>query len=272
MNVPFTRQFGIELDFAPGNIDGTRLANAIRSKNGKVCTSDYSQQHHNDYWVTRANSYGGFEIASPIMNSAEDLQEGVEVVRVLQSSGAKVDYHCDLCVRVGADDFDEEKLATLVQWWIKFEQFIAANVLGQRLGNNYYYGPFNRVFYVGGSYNTEQTLLGIAGRRNSLNISCYQRRRIIEFWIVQGTKDFVDVQNCVRFLLTFVEFAKTAPRPGDLRYDFPDDVLNRLGLIKDDLPQDLLEMRTWLLNSALHNVNKSYSLLIKHLQKELGNE
>ena len=276
MSVPFKRRFGFELEFLRDSTNRTKLVRAIRTVAGEVAEScEYGHQNNNSEWVAKTDASCGFEVASRVMSSATDLRKGVEVVQAISRSGARVDQRCGFHVHVEIADFDEAKLADMVQWWVKFERFIT-DVLSPTRKNNVYCRQVGREFRGNQQYDTNTTLRSNFGR-NALNSSladfattAASGRRRVEFRIAQGTNDFVDVKNWVRFLLTFVEFARTAGRPENVNYLLPKEIFDKLGLLNSNISSGLTEMRTWLLDSALKNAEDDLDRkLIKHLQSQL---
>jgi len=276
MKVPFTRRFGFELEFLRGSTDRSKLARAIRTVPGETAeTSGYTHQTNNPGWVAKTDSSCGFEVASRVMSTSADLRKGVEVVRAISRSGAKVDSHCGFHVHVEIADFDEDKLANMIQWWVKFERFIT-DVLSPTRKNNHYCQQVGKEFHGNQQYDTAATLQRNYGR-NALNsriadltATASSGKRRVEFRIAQGTNNFVDVKNWIRFLLAFVEFAKTAGRPENVNYILPREIFEKLGLLTDGISNGMVEMRTWLLDSALKNAEDELDRkLIKHLQLQL---
>ena len=270
-SVPFTRQFGFELEFLCEGVSQPRLKESVETVSGERAEiHDHGHQYNNNEWVVKTDSSCGWEVASRVMSSVADLKKAVKVVQAMHRAGAKVDNRCGLHVHVEVTDFSRDTLATLIQWWVKFERF-TCDVLDPSRKNNSYCRPIGEYFQAERSYDTDQTMYEVNGRRNALNTTHYDARKTIEFRIAQGTSDFVNIKNWVRFLLTFVEFAKTAPRPDNVEYLLPQEVLTAMGLLGDELSNGVIEMRTWLLDSALkHAENDNDRKLIQAVQERVS--
>jgi len=270
-SVPFTRQFGFELEFLRDGVSQPALKEAVEAVSGERAEiQDYGHQYNNTEWVVKTDSSCGWEVASRVMSSVADLKKAVKVVQAMHRAGAKVDCRCGLHVHVEVTDFNRDALATLVQWWVKFERF-TCDVLDPSRKSNTYCLPIGEYFRAERSYDTDQTMYQIEGRRQALNVGHYEARKTIEFRIAQGTNDFVNIKNWVRFLLTFVEFTKTARRPDNVEYLLPHEVLTTMGLLGDELSNGTIELRTWLLDSALKNAEHDNDRkLIQAVQEQIS--
>ena len=283
MKVPFTRRFGFELEYTSRGATQQKLAQAIKAAvpgQQVLVHNSHSRQNNNCRWVVKTDSSCGWEVASRVMLTAADLQKSVRAVRAMQRAGAKVDRRCGFHVHVEVADFTKDQVATMIQWWVKFERFIT-DVLDPSRKHNSYCTLVSSNFAGNRRYNTTDTieLNESCDRECALNTTIinWNHRpnsgyRRVEFRIAQGTNNFVDVQNWVRFLLTFVEFVKTAPRPENVNHLLPQEVLETLGLLPKCTSADTVEMRAWLLDSALKNAEDKHDRkLIKHIQKQISN-
>ena len=279
MKVPFTRRFGFEFECLTNTVTRPQLQAAVLTVPGQAATvSNYGRENNNSQWVVKTDSSCGWEVASRVMSSAADLRTGTDVVSAMQRAGAKVDRRCGFHVHVEVADFTKDQVATMIQWWVKFERFIT-DVLDPSRKHNNYCEQASCNFTGNMAYSTADTLNCNCGRGalNTAIINWHSEPnsgyRRVEFRIAQGTNNFVDVKNWVRFLLTFVEFAKTAQRPENVNHLLPQEVLETLGLLTDGVSNGMVEMRTWLLDSALKNAEDEHDRkLIKHVQDHLGDD
>jgi len=279
VKVPFTRRFGFEFECLRAGITRPQLHAAILTVPGQTATvNGYGHQNNNSEWVVKTDASCGWEVASRVMSTAADLYVGADVVSAMQRAGASVNNSCGFHVHVEVADFDMDQVATMIQWWVKFERFIS-DVLDPSRKHNSYCTRASCNFTGDMAYTTATTLRNNGGR-GALNTaiidwssnpdSGYRR---VEFRIAQGTNNFVDVKNWIRYLLTFVEFTKTAPRPENVNHLLPQKVLETLGLLADGISNGMVEMRTWLLDSALKNAQDELDRkLIKHVQNQLGDD
>ena len=283
--VPFTRQFGFELEFnnrCRGAVTQARLKRAIETVRGETATiNGYSRQNNNRDWVVKTDASCGWEVASRVMSSSEDLKKAAQAVQAMYRAGAQVNRSCGLHVHVEVVDFTKSQVATMIQWWVKFERFVS-DVLDPSRKNNMYCRRVGKNFSGNRSYGTDETLRSNNGR-NALNTAriCWSssssaRHRVdkrVEFRIAHGTNDFVDLKNWVRFLLTFVEFSKEAYKPPNVNYLLPREALETLGLLDENVSNSVVEMRTWLLDSALKNAEHELDRkLIRATQNQLSED
>ena len=270
--IPFTRRFGFELEFTGNSTSRDKLKRAVETVKGEVArVMDFSRQHDNAFWACKTDSTCGFEVASRVLLTSDDLKQALRVTRAIAKSGAKVSTNCGFHVHIEVTDYNRNKLARLVNWWVKMERFIMDLMEPSRKDNNF----CQRLgqFYKGNRrYATDELLEPISHERcYALNVQHFKQRKTIEFRVAHGTNDFVDVKNWVRFLLVLVEFARAAKQPEDCHYLLPAEIFKTLGFFDENLSDGLREVRTWLFDTSLKHAERDIEQqLIEMAQDELS--
>jgi len=274
----FRRKFGVELEFTQSSTDRNKLCTAIRSVGEPAYIDGFVHNHNNEEWCCKTDSSCGYEAASRVFSTPQELKKAGEAIDAIRTAGAKVNNRCGFHVHIELDDFNESKLGKLAAWWVKIEGMIINSVPTARKANNYCI-PLTQYFRPDTAYSAEQVLREARshGRYMTLNLANWYDRKTIEFRIAEGTDDSATVKNWVRFLLWFIEKTKKLDMPENINWLFPDEMFETFGLTGYSPSQDtfyvfscgVAEMRHWILNRiskyARHHDDKN---LAKHFIRE----
>jgi hypothetical protein len=143
----YNRRFGIELEVG-GEYDCWWIANAIglHSTRQIVPRDTWGQSINNRSWHVKKDAtcggYGrgydyGWEIASPVGRTAEDLSHFGHVAESLKQDGLMVNGNCGLHVHVEVMDWGEEEAGRFMSQWLRVERVLMHSVPDRRRENTY---------------------------------------------------------------------------------------------------------------------------------------
>lgn len=272
-----TRRFGVELE-----VGGEQGVKWVHTALNRYTSRDiqahagWRQTYGNSHWhVKRDSTCGvlgkgfdhGWEIATPIGRSEEDLLHFAHVADSLRSDGLTVNDNCGLHVHVELLDWAEEQAGRLMALWLRLEPLIFQAVPARRRGC-FYAQPCrpridNRVSFADAAEVYEWfrprklTYQENPWRRFAVNWVNFEigltraySRKTVELRLPEGTLVGADVANWPRLMLRLVDRSQgvsgTRTTTADLR-----ESLVLLGLHHDGdfaiLDPACFSLKNWLL-------------------------
>lgn len=233
------RRFGVELEFG-NKVKSSQICKIISDVDKDHHTQfseTYQQDYNNDYWHVKfdrscgdVEGVGGWEVASYVAKGYKDVDNIGRVTRALCDAGVNVNDNCGVHVHVEVKDFKTQEMAILVSRWIMMENIIL-EMLPKSRKNNKYCRPLTKKFNLAKNIDVEKfwetvrpKTFGPADRRTALNLCNYSgaggNRNTIEFRLPEGTSNYHDVKNWVRFFLNFVDCSKGSLYNGVVADDY----------------------------------------------------
>lgn len=263
---PHTRSFGVELEVSP-NIHKKKIgllledyemfygrARSVRVTSG---TNGWEETNRNAYWHVKYDSTcgpvgkghdSGWEIASFIGRTEEDLDHIAGAAEWLGERGLSTNTNCGYHIHVDISDFSPERVGLMLARWLNIEFHIMAATAKHRLTNPYCQLLWLRRIALGVDYDP-QKLKAFWNRMAPVNLNPHDNldkrytvntvgyragqvdpfypRKTVEFRFPECLLQRDHVANWVRLLLCFVEECRLAEEP-------PKDV-QRVGSMVDAL-------------------------------------
>ena len=278
------RTYGIELEFGQGS-DRNFLKRCIQEAGEPSVTAEWRHDNNNQEWICKTDSSCGFEAASRVFGSTRSIRKTLDdigamtkVVEVLQAKNAEVTDRCGFHVHIWVGDMDEAQLTRLLSYWVKFEYFIVNTLPARRKRNTYC--PFHSSYLKPNQKFEFRDLLRRGfHQRGSLNWGWFDQRKTVEFRVAEGTSDPEVVKNWVRFLLYFVERAKSWPEPENVNWLTLMDALKLLDFYNDPadgtfriLSPALTETKKWTLERIKKNAGYRDADEVKRVVKQMLRE
>lgn len=253
-----TRTYGLEFEFARDYCDRNVLKRAIEQAGQRAQVRDWEHTRDNhNLWICKTDSSCGWEVCSPPMSGPATLKNVGEVLTKIFAAGAQFNNNCGFHIHLSVQDFDQEKLYSLLAHWIKIEMMIMNSHPSHRRDNPYCKLCNNRI----SNYDPHREYSGdqlydvlCRERKQTLNITNYNERKTIEFRMGDMTMDPEDVKNRVRFLIWFTDVCRLMPMPKNLNWFTPKQAMRWLGLsydqsdtIKKVFTPAVKSMRNWIL-------------------------
>ncbi len=260
------RTFGVEMEWSSEGPNLNRMRDTIQSFPGEFAlVTGYCRNNRDDTWFCKTDSSCGHEVASRVLGSLSDSKKTIEDLKLvgevhtkLRQIGARVNEHCGGHVHIGMADLSREQFAKFLMYWVKFEK-IVLDMMPKRRKRNRYCAIHSPTFRAGTTYDLNSIRRGFDGR-NSINLGYYDwnssnpSMKRIEVRIGEGSDDFRDMKNWIRFLLFFIDRVKDLPAPENLHWYWSFDGLKLLGLMNDDRSKEfyilspaISELREWIL-------------------------
>lgn len=280
------RKFGVELEVS-NTVSKTRIKNIIqRSSDYPVEVSNYGKDIGNKYWHIKDDvscgpdglfGESGYEIVSYVGSGINDIIHISEVGEAIGRKNVIVNRNCGYHIHTDVSDLNIEQIGVVIAYWLKME-FILSNCLPSHRRNNEYCQYLSWQCRFGFDRYKEYTGTEIWDlfkpevltdqdnyeRRVNLNLVNYARgvwhswwqRKTLELRWPEGTLDYYDIKNWLRFYLNFIENVKSLSMPKNIStYGTLNEVLTILGLHHDNnfyiFSEGLLETKIWLLRRII---------------------
>jgi hypothetical protein len=219
-NFPFTRNFGIELEFF--NVSRAEAARALTAADVRWWDS-YSQSTGTGWKIYDDGSINGnnsIELVSPILSGRSGLREVARVVKQFARAGARVNKSCGFHVHVDARTISGEHMRNVYLRYALHETQIDAFMVQSRRGNvNEYCRSTQGSLGLLSATDNNSTAHRVAsamserwdgymyqgGRYNKVNLCAFLRHGTIEFRQHSGTMNVDKVINWIVFCVNFVE-------------------------------------------------------------------
>jgi len=277
-----SRRFGIELEVG-GEYDcdwihrviGLHSDRDIRSKAG------WAQSFCNRHWHVKKDvtcgGYGrphGWEVATPIGQSAEDLRHYAAVAECLKQDGLMVNGNCGLHVHAEIKDWREEQAGMFMAQWLRLERLVF-HAVPERRRTNLHCRPCRSLIDKRKRFDAPEEVYEAfrprevkphhnPWRRYAINWVNFEigleregkyARMTVELRLPEGSLNKNDVFNWPRLLLRLIERSTSLPfqsRPVAVGLK---DALSTLGLTHESgfavLDEDCFQLKHWLLRRLM---------------------
>lgn len=238
-----SRQFGIEMEFAPNGVTQDEYANALvralQNVPGASRVVSTGYDHSNGtFWHLKTDSSCGLELASPILTM--DRWPEVEVVlRTLRETGARITAQCGFHVHHNVSEFQSVHIRRLLLLWAAFEKTAFAMVKTDRASNRFC------MALVGDQFSTFEDLrdnlvpaemiqhtVNQLGRYRSLNCTNWWRNGTVEVRSHHGTLLTEAIKFWVLTTQQIVELALVERDYSELEEIFAETVGSQLKILK----------------------------------------
>lgn len=271
------RCFGVEFEVGAeiGPHDIAKMLMKYSDKKVAV-TTGWAQSVNNDFWHVKFDSScgvlkgtHGWEVASFKASGRDHLHHIGQMARELQHLGCEINANCGYHIHCEVKDYSPSKMGVLLARWLKIEPFLCKLVPLMRIGN-YYCKLLNthKKLKSGRRYSASALWKSLRPtnfsphendqKKVTLNTVSFaavckkefdKDRKTIEFRMPEGTLDYDDVVNWVRFFVNFVESSKNQKMPLNLLpVQTMDGFLKLAGLKSSnlfELDEDLEETKKW---------------------------
>lgn len=278
------RKFGVELELS-NNITKSEVFKIVSHATFReVEEVEWSPSYNNSYWHVKYDATcgikgflqdKGWEVASFVASSENELNEICQVADKLRRNGAQVNNNCGMHIHIGIQDFDRKQAGVLLAKWIKIEPYLIHILPDRRIDNNFcallskhiaidFKTRYSPVTLWETLKPTQLYFHNNPQRRYSLNMVNYEsylqnqnsvignKRPTVELRLPEGTLDPNCIYNWVKIFLSFVETTKRAKMPSNLySVEKIDDLFCILGLNNKHsmfAKKELTSMKKWLLN------------------------
>lgn len=279
-----TRRFGVEIEInafdllskpindkvLPSGIEEIACSISEYIKDNVVITK-WQNDHYNTSWGIKPDSSCGMEIISPVLKGIHGIEQVCKVVNVVKDNGYPADKRCSVHVHVDVSDLTDQKLLSILTWWIKCEPVFFDSVLNCRKINAYCMMiGLNKAFKVNSKFYTLNELMNIFGKVKYYSLNTYHKnnnkRNTIEFRIMDydACKNVDDIKNWIKLILHFCECAIRTGMPDKFEQNNymsgyywldPLNFMNFLELSDDyELSDEIDEVKTWFINRCLKNI------------------
>lgn len=288
---PFTRKFGVELEVSP-DVHKTKIGTLLEDfelyyATGRVVkvtpgVNGWDVTNSNNYWHVKYDSTcgpigkphdSGWEIASFIGASQQDLEDISEAGQYLLDSGVCTNKNCGFHIHIDVSDFSPEKMAILIARWLKIEFSILSACPSHRISNphcqllnfkkiieNVSYNPNRLVDFWNNMAPNNLSAHDNQDKRYTVNTIGYRigqsdhsySRKTVEFRFPECLLNKNHIANWVKILMCFVEdcFVAESPPTNILRCDLIES-LQLMGLKGNEdfylLDEKLFDAKLWFL-------------------------
>lgn len=292
----FRRRFGIEIEVNK-SIPKIAIVKAIKQySNYNVDSFGWGKSIDNKLWHVKFDitcgededdMEGGWEVASFVGHTPQDIIHMGNVATVLKDAGAKVNRFCGLHIHAEATDLTPFQVGVILAHWIKIEKIlinlvpfyrsfeycellnsVMESMEGPRFRNRIYnsmelYNYFLPVL----DDDDDEEIDPMDYRYRAINVINYylalndrrRKRRTIELRLPESTLEADDIIGWLRLYLNFIEYTKYAAMPRNL---YPCDLresMTYLGLNHDDdnfylFGPSLNKTRIWFLQKLIKNL------------------
>jgi hypothetical protein len=193
----------------------------------------YEHTCNNTCWVIKTDSSASIELNTPVSSGPVDLKIVTEVLPKLQEHGFWFDHRCGLHIHLDVSDFTRNAIRDLVPWWAKCERFFLNQVPYHRRVSRYcgmitsidHYSAEDSKYYL-----PNDLWHTVRDGRYAMNIQNVESRHTLEFRYGDMIFDPETVKNRVRSLIWFVDICKKLPRPSNLDWLSPQEIMKIMGL------------------------------------------
>ena len=252
----FDRNFGLELEFSK-NSNKEFLSNIISKSfpNDIIRIAQWEKNVDNIEWVCKSDSSCGYEIASPVLNSSNDLEKIRSLVLALKENGAKTSPKCGIHVHIECKDFNIHQLAKVISQWIKCEAIIFCMFPKYRRLSKYCRPLLNNSALRLDTKHTPKQIIYMNSKRKhkSLNIRGYKKRGTIEFRLLEGVLRADDIVTWTKFCLYFFKNVQAYPKPKDLKIITLFDFWEFMKFNKESNDDNIEEIKMWILKRLKRN-------------------
>lgn len=284
-NYDSNRRFGVEIEInsfdllskpindksMPNGIEEVACAIVGELKQNIVITK-WQNDHYNTSWGIKPDSSCGMEIVSPVLKGNYGINQVCEVVNVLEKNNFPSDKRCSVHVHVDVSDLTDQKLLSILTWWIKCEAVFFDAMLSCRKVNSYCMMiGLNKAFQIDKKFYTLYEIINIFGKIKYYSLNTYHKnnnkRNTIEFRIMDhdACKNVDDMKNWIKLILHFCECCIDAGMPkkfiqknymtGYYWID-PCDFMSFLKMSDEyDLSDELNDIKHWFLNRCMRNIH-----------------
>jgi len=298
----FKRRFGIEIEINK-SVPKTSIINAIKEySNYNVHSFNYGKSVNNKLWHVKSDITcgedeedlnGGWEVASFVGHSPQDIIHMGNVATALKEAGAKVNRFCGLHIHAEATDLLPYQVGIMLAYWIKFEHImtylvapyrsfehctplttVMESLEGPKFRSALYYPEdiYNCFLPIDDIDDTDDDVVDpdpMDYRYRAINIINYhlaihdrrRKRKTIELRIPESTLEADNIIGWVRLYLNFIEHIKDAVMPSNLYCCDLRTAMTYLGLGHDHdnfylFGPSLNKTRVWLLEKLLANLHQ----------------
>jgi hypothetical protein len=293
------RKFGVELEVS-AHVTKKKLRDFIAEIDQKhpIKISEHNEKDYgNNHWSVKRDGsckdldyQYGFEIASYVGSTVDDINVVNKVTSRLLDSGVKINDNCSIHVHAEVADFTKFQLSKLVALWMKIENVMLQTV-PQRRRNSFYCVPLRKHHavlkpdnYVFNNAEDQKSFFSKIvppihndkNRRVTMNIcnvcsalECekydefgdedeadYDKRRTVELRLPESSLNPSDITSWIKIFVRFVSLSKQRKFPTDLSSVGLSETMTLLGLrgVGDSpflLSKGLWNMKVWLLGRIL---------------------
>lgn len=223
-NVALMRRFGLELEFTKrSNREFLYYIITKSCPNDKVLITSWQKNIDNEEWICKTDSSCGYEVATPVFSTRNDLEKLRRVVDSLNENGAKVDKNCGIHVHVECRDLNAHKLLRLVSYWLKSEKIITSMFPDYRKESKFCCPLSDDLPLLAELKScTPLKIISVFSkkRNRSMNIKHCRTRGTIEFRLMEGNLQSENIVNWTLFCLDFYKSCLEHDKP--LNFEFFD--------------------------------------------------
>lgn len=309
----FRRRFGIEIEVNK-TISKASIVKAIEEySNHSVHSFSYGKSINNKLWHVKfditcgedeEDADGGWEVASFVGHTPQDIIHMGDVATVLKDAGAKVNRFCGFHIHAEATDMLPHQVGVMLAYWIKIEK-VLTNLIpfyrsfehcellnsvmesmdGPRFRNRHYSPQELYNYFIPIAEEDEDDPMDY--RYRAINIINYhlalndrrRKRRTLELRLPESTLESDNIIGWLRLYLNFIEYTKDAAMPENLLPCDLREALTYLGLNHDRdtfylFGPSLNKTRIWFLQKLIKNLQYPSKLqkMIKEDAKKLLKE
>ncbi len=287
----FNRKFGIEVEVGR-SVDKSVLIKAISdiSSRGVKYIDLNANSINNKSWHVKIDSSCsdsgkdgdfGYEIASFVGHIPDDINHISQIINNLKDSGVKINNNCGLHIHSNVFDFTVNQMGILLALWLKTEHIFRYIISNNRLFDfcwplvdyiasedpdyqNKTIYPVE-LYYLFHPFNEDEE---IEGKYRGLNIVNYakclmdkrRKRPTLELRFPESTLEVEDANSWIRLFINFIETAKHAKMPVNLKPSLLLEGLSLLGLHHTDeefyiLTPVLYKTKIWVLNRIIKHLS-----------------
>lgn len=131
------RKIGFEVEFAAPTNPLHGIQRDLTRQGEPVLNAGYYRHSTGSHWDLKTDSSCGYEIASPIITSYNDLLKAAKIVYTIKSNGGTVNDRCGLHVHVDMNGIDGETFERIMRFMSRYEDAFFLLADRSRQNNQY---------------------------------------------------------------------------------------------------------------------------------------
>lgn len=267
------REFGIEFEMNE-KLPPAKIVESINSLNsGRLVNTytSYTSSYANSDWHVKFDrscsdvpNVGGWEVASYVAKTYDDIKIFGNLVQALQAAGGMINEQCAFHIHVNIRELKKTDVNKFLAYWIKSEQIILQMLPGYRRRSKYskLYSTHlpasvevNKVYDLFKPVDTSN-----AYRRWAINFCNYEfikLRPTVELRLPEASFNPDDMKNWIRFFMHFLKCALNETMPSSLNGMLLSEMLSFLGLREPKLvSKTIFDMYSWILRRIMQFNNR----------------
>ncbi len=131
------RKIGFEVEFTCPVNPLNEIHRVLQRMNWPVTQVSHYRHSAGSAWDLKLDSSCGYEIASPVIESYEDLIKAAKIVDVIKRAGGSVNYKCGLHVHVDMNGVQTEEFIRVMRFMSRYEDAMFLLADESRQNNTY---------------------------------------------------------------------------------------------------------------------------------------